>query len=990
MMMLHLLAIGFFVTTAQVCAPPLITLNGYETVTVTCRQPYQELGATAWSECDQNLTPQIVVENSHVDTSVPGEYVVTYSVTDSIGQTAFALRRVIVEAYFSLTVNGYLFFVEGGASDGGRLYVTRWDCNRPYDDPGAIAWDACDGDLTRNIVVTGVLDVQAGLNDTSYLITYRVKNSRGDELYAERLVVIWDGLEPVVSLKGPGEGPINTPRESTGQWWPEAVTRYNARYPQGNPWRIFNELPSEWNILDEWVDSVEPYRWYCDLPFYQDPGALSFDECEGPINPGHVLMVLIRRAPPYTDTSWTFVDCGFLGDPGHNFPPLINFNQYRAFYISMDKSGRSPWTISPTRWRSIRSRQIMPMYTVSIIGADTDIEIACNTPFDPAANIRAVSTCEGDITARMIVAAGDLDITRPGSYRARYEAVDSYGWLGWAQRNINVVDREAPVITLLNAVGTPLVDPLLVIPWCKLRDSGEDWWQKWHVLHPGMGWIVSDACDDDVVLASNVALSGQAELHDALEFLPSVLNQSEDEVPYPVDPAPYLKTYTLYHNLLDSSRNRAQPALRFVRVVATVPTITLKVPPIYEIECGDVFGDPKSLVEVSDESEITGVETCNFDTVTELTVTVTPGGSVVTDKPGEFLINYYALNDLGKSQSASITVRVQDKTAPVVAILPKPGYTITPYLSWESGKPFAPGQIVNVLASDSCDGVLQPVGPSTGGMNFSSPQKGAYNIEYSATDRAGNTGKAILRVLVDTDEEPGDRAPEISLLGGPAVTIECGTQFNDPGATAKDEVDGDLTSKIKVFGRVDIRNTGTYQLIYSVTNTVGNSVSVKREVTVKDTYAPIITLRGQPKMRVPLGGRFVDPGVIVQDGCDGTIQAEVAGTVNMERVGTYTLTYTATDSAGNGALPLTRIVRVVTSGGLIDEEGELEGEGEGEGEPDGEGEGEAPPDCFQCKGCAGCDADKSLREQIQHFLGDYLILGLGMMMLVALGRTRRD
>lgn len=79
----------------------------------------------------------------------------------------------------------------------------------------------------------------------------------------------------------------------------------------------------------------------------------------------------------------------------------------------------------------------------------------------------------------------------------------------------------------------------------------------------------------------------------------------------------------------------------------------------------------------------------------------------------------------------------------------------------------------------------------------------------------------------------GDRlAPDIALLGEAAITIVAGDPFSDPGATATDDIDGDLSDKIVTTGSVNSTIVGTYTINYRVSDRAGNSSSIQRQVTV--------------------------------------------------------------------------------------------------------------------------------------------------------------
>jgi hypothetical protein len=77
-------------------------------------------------------------------------------------------------------------------------------------------------------------------------------------------------------------------------------------------------------------------------------------------------------------------------------------------------------------------------------------------------------------------------------------------------------------------------------------------------------------------------------------------------------------------------------------------------------------------------------------------------------------------------------------------------------------------------------------------------------------------------------------APVITVLGKNPATTGVGNTYTDAGATAFDEEDGDITSKIVIDNQVDTTKPGTCYVYYNVTDSDGNKAEqASREVIVK-------------------------------------------------------------------------------------------------------------------------------------------------------------
>ena len=88
--------------------------------------------------------------------------------------------------------------------------------------------------------------------------------------------------------------------------------------------------------------------------------------------------------------------------------------------------------------------------------------------------------------------------------------------------------------------------------------------------------------------------------------------------------------------------------------------------------------------------------------------------------------------------------------------------------------------------------------------------------------------------ISDFDE---DRAPQMTLIGESSIVIVQSGTFTEPGYTAIDREDGDLTSNVLVSGNsaLDESTPGTYLLEYSITDSAGQTAMAVREIKVLTT-----------------------------------------------------------------------------------------------------------------------------------------------------------
>lgn len=109
--------------------------------------------------------------------------------------------------------------------------------------------------------------------------------------------------------------------------------------------------------------------------------------------------------------------------------------------------------------------------------------------------------------------------------------------------------------------------------------------------------------------------------------------------------------------------------------------------------------------------------------------------------------------------------------------------------------------------------------------NVDNTKPGEYKITYSVDK------EQIQRNIIVKDNV----APEIKVEGAEELIVGINTEYSDEGATAIDNIDGDLTSNIEVTSDLDMTKLGTYTITYTVKDKANNTDTKKRTVIVKES-----------------------------------------------------------------------------------------------------------------------------------------------------------
>ncbi len=802
--------------------PPVFTLLGTAPVTVLQDTSYVDSGATALDAVDGDVTADIVTVNP-VDISTPGTYLVTYDVTDSAGNAATQLTRLVIV----VDTTDPVITVNGNSPE-------TAEAGQPYIDAGASAYDFPDGDLTASIVtVNNVNTAVIG----SYTVTYDVTDSSGNPAVQQvRTVNVVDSTAPVITLNGSNPQIVEAP---------SAYTELGATASDS----FDGDISASIVIDASAVDTTTPGSYVVTYNVSDGAGNAATQVTRTVIVADTTAPVItLTGANPQTlEVNTAYTELGATANDsldGDLTASIVidttaldptTVGSYTVTYNVNDAAGNAATQVT----RTVNVVDTTPP-VITLTGANPQVIEALNAYTELGAT--ASDNLDGDLSASIVIDASAVDTSTPGSYVVTYDVMDAAGNAATqVTRTVTVQDTTAPAITLNGANPQIIEAP---------------------TAYTELGATASDTVDGDI--SASIVIDASA-----------------------VDtttPGSYVVTY----DVIDAAGNAATQVTRTVTVQdTTAPVITLTGANPQVIEA------PTAYIELG----ATASDTLDGDVSASIVI---DASAVNTSVPGSYVVSYDVVDAAGNAATqVTRTVTVQDTTPPVITLTGTNPQNIVlndPYV--EQG----------ATASDSLDGdVSASIVIDASAVDTNT--QGSYPVTYDVMDAAGNPATQVVRTVIVGDTTP----PVITLVGADPLTHEAGTPYADPGATANDNVDGDITASIVTGGSVDTTTIGDYVLTYDVTDTSGNpATQVTRTVQVRDTTSPVISLVGSDPLPHEAGTPFTDPGATANDSFEGDLSGSIVtgGTVDETTIGDYVLTYDVTDGSGNAATQVTRTVQV--------------------------------------------------------------------------------
>ena len=809
--------------------PPVITIVGANPATVTQGTTYTDAGATATDPQDGDITSKIITTGS-VATSTVGTYTMTYTVTDNEGLSATANRTVNVVA--ALTPNTCIAPTAGTDATvtiqpnsemtlGQILASANLNINPATDQKGYQFWTTTEASTTIQVqYINGV----AAAGD---VFGYYVKGA------STTFVPIF--------VAGAGSNTLypNIPVATPGQI-------FSITLPQGAYGFATNSL---FNTVDSYWTS------------------------ETALNNDGIVHILSYDTPAVSGSYALALE---------DLPNSISDHDYNDVVVEIHTVGCNN-DVTPVNHPPV----------ITLIG-DNPLYVRQDTTFtDPGAT--ATDQEDGNITSKIVV-TGSVDTHTFGTYILTYSVTDSGGLTASTTRSVGIISADnggggntycpnggdMTYAEFVQARNAGLVN-------ISLSASSTTSTAIAHITNTtGCTFPISLASYRvfDQVLSHQVYFSGTG-LIDATSttqvqvHLPSCMAQIDlyfglspqtllDSNPYSGPNPPVVLAATFIYN---TGNGYANAAGQFCTNTppAQPPVITLIGANPFIITVGTTFVDPGATATDPQDGN--------------LTADIIKTGTVGTTTIGTYTLTYSVTDTEGLSASTTRVVDVvagnggggnpNTGTVQVCLVIERYNGTIA-----TSSANLAPGSISLTLASTSLvqtptwnipgftpNRMLITTEKDADCISYTNIPFGTYTYSTTTTTGAAYTGISLYNdgaqtpvtslfsffpfstTTPDADgvitlnsmntnqtvtvlEIATNTPPTIALVGNNPLNLDTGATFTDPGATASDAEDGDLTSKIIASSTVDTTTPGTYVVTYTVTDSGGLTASTTRSVIV--------------------------------------------------------------------------------------------------------------------------------------------------------------
>ncbi|MBW1297302.1 immunoglobulin-like domain-containing protein [Aquimarina litoralis] len=821
---------------------PVITLDGDNPQIIELGAGYTELGATTDDGTSVNIDTSEFMD-------AVGSYTVYYDATDASGNDAVQVTRTVNVVDTTAPV----ITLDGDNPQTIELGAGYTELGATTDDGSSVSIDTSE-----------FMDAVG-----SYTVYYDATDASGnDAVQVTRTVNVVDTTVPVITLDGDNPQTIELGA---------GYTELGATTDDGSSVSI---------DTSEFMDAIGSYTIYYDATDASGNAAVQVTRTVNVVDTTAPVITLTGANPQTIELGAGYTELGATTDDGSSVSIdtsefMDTIGSYTIYYDATDASGNT--AVQVTR-------------TVNVV--DTTAPVITLNGSNPqiialGAGYTELGATTDDGSSVSIDTSEFMDAV--GSYTIYYDATDASGNAAiQVTRTVNVVDTDAPIITLNGAnpqtielgagyteLGATTNDGSSVsIDTSEFMDAVGSYTIYYNATDAAGNAAVQVTRIVNVVdtIAPVITLIGDNPQVIELGVGYSELGATTDDgAAVSIDTSEFMDavgSYTIYYDATDASGNDAVQVTRTVNVVdTTAPVITLNGANPQTIELGSGYSE---LGATTDDGSSVSINTSEF-----------------MDAIGSYTIYYDATDASGNAAiQVTRTVNVVDTTAPVITLNGANPQTIALGDGYsELGATTDDGSTVSIDTSEFMDVI------------------GSYTIYYDATDASGNAAVQVTRTVnvVDTTN-PIAVCQNITVQLDDSGNVSITAEMIDNGSS---DLSGMVSLALDITD-FDCTNIGDNIVVLTVTDTDGNSDMCMATVTVEDTIAPEFDMATVPTdMNVPFdtGDMYTLPdftsGVVVTDNCD-TSRSALATTITQNPVagtllgaGDHVITLTATDDHSN-------------------------------------------------------------------------------------------
>ena len=237
-----------------------------------------------------------------------------------------------------------------------------------------------------------------------------------------------------------------------------------------------------------------------------------------------------------------------------------------------------------------------------------------------------------------------------------------------------------------------------------------------------------------------------------------------------------------------------------ITILLIILSVIFFIPPKFELK-----GGKNIEIKYGEKYKEPGYKVTKFGQNLNKNVKIT---NKIKNKVGTYDV-IYKVKIFGITFSQTRTVKIVDLEKPVITLNGNTNVLICPNSEYQEE---------GYKAIDNYDGDITEKIKITKKDNI---------ITYFVKDSSNNEAK-VTRKIIKEDKT----SPSINLKGNKAITLYLGNTWKDPGYTANDNCDNDITNKVAISGSVNTNKLGTYKITYTVKDSSQNQTTVQRTVKV--------------------------------------------------------------------------------------------------------------------------------------------------------------